>query len=1039
MFNLTYNTLKQKFLILLIILIPLQALPQFEPHPDINWYTIETENFNIVFHKGSERTAKLTAKISEEIYGPITSLYNYKPDTKTNIIVNDLSDISNGATDFFNNRIEIFASALDFELRGTHNWLRNVITHEFTHMVQLQASMKFSRKIPAIYLQWLNYEKERRPDVLYGYPNAIVSYPISGINVPAWFAEGTAQYQRQALGYDHWDAQRDMILRMYIEDDNMLSYNEIGQFSSITSLKAESIYNSGYALVRYISEKYGEEKLREITYGLSKFFNFSFDNALQKIIGKSGNELYNEWKEFLKKDYSKRLKGVKETKISGDIIETDGFANFSPKYSPDGKKIAYLTNKGHDFSLTRLVIYDRTTKIKEELGFPVSYFSWSPDGEKIIFSERDIPPKLDGITIYDLYEYNIKTKKQEKLTENKRATSPSYSPDGKKIAYLVNNDGTINLEIADEKAKNPQRLTDFSNGEQLYNPKFSPGGKLIIFEYSLEEARKIAYLDLETKNFYFLLNERETDFRNPEFSKDGKFIYFSCNKTGIFNIYRYDFESKEIKQITNVLGGAFMPSFDNNDNIVYSSYYSTGFKIEELKNISNFENSQIKNYIPPSRLIEKYANIDSLPNTEKNKFNWHKLKNFDDKTVKDYNYSNYKTIFNQLSIFPVIRFDNYTKDNKILDAIKPGLYFYSDELMTRFSIFGGAFINRKMERDLFLQFTYDNGFPVAKDFLIKKFSFSPKLFFEGYNVTRKADAEVIAGIDSINVGVEYNLLAFILGMEMNIFNDNHLLRFEYGYNKYQSSIDPFLIPSSGISVRGSSQDYFKAHSFSLIYDYSSYLRTRNTDINPIGRKFFIRYDYESSDINPEYTVENDGSIITKYTHNKLHKLEGEWIESFGLFNNQHSLSLKLRGGTIFGPEVDNFYNLYVSGITGMKGYPFFALGGGRIASLNITYRFPLFENIDLRISPLYFDKLYLGLYADIGDAWEEDKVHLNELKKDAGIEIRLQAFSFYAFPTSIFFNAAYGFDKFTKTFRGEKVTYGKEWRLYFGVLFGYNF
>ena len=111
-----------------------------------------------------------------------------------NFVVNDLSDIANGATDYYGNRIEIFASALDFEFRGTHNWLRNVITHEFTHMVQIQASLKMSKNMPAIYLQWINYENERRPDVLYGYPNVIVSYPISGVGVPAWFAEGVAQY-----------------------------------------------------------------------------------------------------------------------------------------------------------------------------------------------------------------------------------------------------------------------------------------------------------------------------------------------------------------------------------------------------------------------------------------------------------------------------------------------------------------------------------------------------------------------------------------------------------------------------------------------------------------------------------------------------------------------------------------------------------------------------------------------------------------------------------------------------------------------------
>ncbi|MBN1633951.1 MAG: PD40 domain-containing protein [Ignavibacteria bacterium] len=1017
------------------------SYPQFEPHPQVQWFTIETENFNVVYHPEAERTAKTTAKIAEEIIGPITSLYNFKPKDKTNFVINDLSDEANGATDFFNNRIEIFASALDFELRGTHNWLRNVITHEYTHMVQLQASMKLSRNVPAVYLQWLNYEKEKRPDVLYGYPNAIVSYPLSGIGVPMWFAEGTAQYQRQGLGYEKWDAHRDMILRTYVEENKMLTYNEMGQFSSVTSLKAESIYNSGFALVRYIASKYGEDKLRDISKNLGNLFNFSMDKALRETIGKDGPDLYNEWKQFLKADYSRRLRGVKDTKIEGEIIESKGFANYFPKFSPDGTKIAYLTNRGLDFALTRIVVYDINTKKSQELEITASNFDWSPDGKKIIYSARNIPASLDGITKYDLFLYDFSKKESKKITNNKRAFSPSFSPDGEKIVYLVNRDGTLNLEISDKGGKIIKRLTEFRNGEQIYNPKFSPDGNYVIFEYSLEEARKIGYYDLHTDLFEFILNEPETDFRNPVISGDGKDMFYSSDKTGIFNIYKYDFVTRESVQITNVLGGAFMPSLDNKGNLVYATYHSSGYKISLLKNFGSNEGKNIVNYDPPPKLIEQYAYADSLSNNPESSFNWNKLRNFNDKDIEKYPSSEYKTIFNQLMIFPVIRFDNYTSDknnNDILDNFKPGLYFHSDELMTRFTLFGGGFLNRKGERDLFLQFEYNDGFPVFGELLAKKAGFHPKLFFEGYNVTRKANAKLIAALDSITVGVNYNLLAFYLGMTFPIINNRHNIRLEYSYSKYASEIDPFFIPSSGISVRGSSEDYFKAHDLAFIYNYESHFRTRNSDINPIGRKVFFRYDYEASDINPEYTVENDGSLRTMYAKNKLHKIEASWLESIGLFNNKHTLSMKLRGGVIFGPEVDNFYNLYIAGLVGMKGYPFFSLGGGRMASLNLTYRFPIWENIDLRLSPLYFDKLYLGFFGDIGDAWEEKRFKPKYLKKDAGIELRLQAFSAYAFPTSIFFNAAYGFDTFSKNIYGENITYGKEWRFYFGILFGYD-
>ncbi|MBI5402344.1 MAG: PD40 domain-containing protein [Ignavibacteriae bacterium] len=1008
----------------------MRVYSQFESYPDLDWYTIETEHFTVTYHAGTERTAQTIAKIAEEVYGPITSLYNYPLPDKVNFVVSDVSDVANGATDFYGNRIEIFASALDFDLRGTHNWLRNVITHEFTHMVQLQAAMKFAKRVPAIYLQWLNYETERRPDVLYGYPNVIVSYPISGFGVPSWFAEGVAQYQRQQMGYDYWDAHRDMILRSYVTDDNMLTWNEMGQFSSITSLKAESIYNSGFALTRYISEKYGEEKLRDITKKLGDLTNFSVDKAIKQVLGKDGDELYNEWKNYLKNDYAEKLKSVKETKTSEEIIEKTGFANYFPHFSPDGKKVAYLSNQDFDYARTGLFLYDMETKKTEMIAAPVSSnFSWSPDGKKIMFAERTYPPTIDEISIFDLYEFTLKDKSIKKLTDELRAFSPSYSFDGEKICFVVSNGGTLNLYIADKDAKNKKALTNFSKGEQIYNPRFSHDGKRIYFDFSLQDARNIAYMDIEDKNMEFVFRDDNIDTRNPVPSPDGKKLYFSSDRTGIFNIYSYDFETKEVKQITNVEGGALMPSIING-SLAYATYKSTGYKVAVYKDFLEKKIGEFGDYNRPEKLIRQSASEDSTK--------WNRLKNFNDKEYTELKPRPYKSMFTQLSIFPVIRYDNYSKSNKVIDAIKPGIYIYSDEIMSRYSIFGGISMNHKFERDIFFQFTYNNGVPFNEKFFARKLGFAPKFDLALYNVSRKSSGDVIAGADSINVGVNYDLLAIDFGMAFKIINTNHELKFTYNFSKYAASIDGFLIPSSGIFIRGSSEDYFRANALTVDYNYEVYYPSRNTDINPVGRKVKIQYQYEGSKINPEYTVDENNNLLTVYKSNRLHKLDANWLESVGLFDNKHSLALKLRAATVFGPQVDEFYSFYASGLPGMKGYPFYALGGGRLFTANLTYRFPILSKIDMRISPFYLDKLYFGVYGDWGNAWDEKDVKLNQFKKDIGAELRLQMFSAYAFPTSLFFNAAYGFDSFTKNFQGKNVTYGKEVRYYFGMLFGFD-
>ncbi|MDX1740712.1 MAG: hypothetical protein R3178_05430, partial [Rhodothermales bacterium] len=184
----------------------------------IDWKTIETDHFRVHFHESdggpsSERSARVVAEIAESVYHPITDLYDYEPDSKVSVILRDFEDYSNGAAYFFDNVILLWAPALNTSLRGRHNWLRNVVAHEFTHIVQVQAAMKSTRKVPFYYFQMLTYEDVRRPDVLYGYPDGIVTYPVPVVNNPAWFAEGTAQFQRRDMSYDTWDTHRDMVLR----------------------------------------------------------------------------------------------------------------------------------------------------------------------------------------------------------------------------------------------------------------------------------------------------------------------------------------------------------------------------------------------------------------------------------------------------------------------------------------------------------------------------------------------------------------------------------------------------------------------------------------------------------------------------------------------------------------------------------------------------------------------------------------------------------------------------------------------------------
>ncbi|MEW5843751.1 MAG: biopolymer transporter Tol [Bacteroidota bacterium] len=1017
---------------LLFLFLPIIISAQFdEYHPDYEWLTIKGKHVFVHYHPEAERTARTVLKIAEEVWGPITSLYDYEPDP-VHFVIKDIDDYSNGATYFFDNKIEIWASALDYDLRGAHNWLRNVISHEFTHMVQIQSAMKLGRSIPAIYLQFLNYEDKRRPDILYGFPNFIGSYPIATINVPAWFAEGTAQYMRKDFDYDNWDTHRDMILRCYALDNKMLTWNQMGVFDK-TSLGNESVYNSGFALTRYISQKYGEEKLKEISYKLGKLTNFTIDAAFKDVLGEDGNQIFDEWSSFLKADYKKRIKDVLDNRVEGKIISGEGFGNFYPTFSADGKKILFISNKDNDYFMFSGIfeLNLETNKERQLVSSVRSSVSYLPGQNKILYAKlsQDNPKMAD---IHDLYIYDIDKDKEQRITFGLRANNPSISKDGSKIVFLFQKDGSTNIGTVNADGKEFKRLTFFNNGEQVFNPKFSPDGKYVVFGFSISNSREVAKVDTSGSGFDLLI-KNGSDNRDPVFDAEGNLIYCS-DQTGISNIYRYNFATKESKQLTNVVGGAYMPSVDQNGNIVYAGYNSSGFKIFYIDQSEQSKVDPTKKYVwtknPP--LGEDKLKGDLA------KFNLNALRNYNDFDVPDYKAEKYTGAFSRLTIVPFIRYDNYNTSNSGLDKIKPGIYFTSSDMLNRYSIFGGGAINKRLERDLFLSFDYRDKLP-----LLFSLGLKPEMGLELYSISRKTNTPLIFDpldpTQNTNTDVTYNLFEVDFIARHKIINDANKLEMRFIYSSYTATLGSFIFPNTAILYPTTDDTYLIGRDFQVKYNHEGIKPTTDSDINPVGRKVEVKYDYESNRYNPDGNYEvSDGYLVPVYQNFDFSRLEVNWKEYIQVFKD-NTLNFQLRVAGILGKTVPDFFDFYLGGLIGMKSYPFYSVSGNKLGWLNVTYRFPLFKDIDTRIGQIYLDKVYFSVYGDLGNAWNGNMPSISNFKKGVGAEVRIKMNSFYLFPTSVFFNAAYSFDKFSRKILGETVTYGKEWNFYGGILFDFSF
>jgi hypothetical protein len=517
-------------------------------------------------------------------------------------------------------------------------------------------------------------------------------------------------------------------------------------------------------------------------------------------------------------------------------------------------------------------------------------------------------------------------------------------------------------------------------------------------------------------------------------------LIFASDETGIFNLYKMDMKTGTKTKLTNVIGGAFMPTVDKNGNIVYAGYTSSGYKIFSISSEEQAKAATTEQYVR----IDNPPLNNSQPNGDIAKFDVASLRSFDDRSAPDFSKEKYTGAFSKITFFPFLRYDNYNTSNKFLEKLKPGVYISSSDMLNRYSLFAGGSINSRFERDLFLQFDYRNKLP-----LLYALGLKPEMNLELYSISRKANVDISFGGDSTGgvfipdyvtaTDVTYNLFEVDLAARHRIFSRNQNIEFRFIFSRYSAEIASFILPDEDRTLYPTTSDtYLIGRNLQVKYNFDVLKPARNMEINPVGLRFQLQYNYEFNKFNDEgeYEVE-DGLLKPQYNDFNFHRLELNTRVHFPTLKD-HTITAQLRGGTILGPQVPDFFDFYLGGLIGMKAYPFYALSGNEVAWANITYRFPLFQEIDTRIGHFYLDKLFFSVYGDFGNAWNGDGVRISDFKKGAGAELRMELTSFYLFPTNIFINGSYGFDRITREVRDKTINYGKEWRIYGGVLFGFD-
>ncbi len=1021
--------------------------------------TIETDHFQVHYEENLERQAREIATICENLYSNYRYKYGLTLPNKTEVIVSD-EYISNGWALAIQNTIGIWVHDFDWNLRGSPNWLENVVAHEYAHIVSISTSFKMPSWMP--YIQAGSFQHantQKKTELLYIYPSEIL---------PPWFFEGIAQYESTMQHGDSWDSHRDMIFRQLVLNDKLQTWDQISVFNGRFD-NYEKTYNHGFSLVKYISETYGYDKVIAICKESSRFGRLVFDNAIKRVLGISGRELYTEWSQHLKREYTTQLSQLGDTTVS-QVINKNGYNNFWPKFSNNEKKIFFLSNEEKEHPRMFLYSYNLLDTVADSLSFreEVSaihgFYALNPDSAEVLYTIPSAPINgkyfnRNGKKKWDMYTYplpsdtveKVKYRKSERtrLSEMANLLYAVYSPDGKQIASVHQEQARASLCISNADGSNlkpiyPNPLNDTLAIHSIYSLDWSNDGSKIALGYLDRNNRKIGWYDLTDSTMY-TIEDTIADSRDPRFSSDSKNLYYSSNKEHyVFNIFRLNFATNTVEKVTNVVGGAFTPDISNDESrLLYSAYTADGYAIELQDSVYPLSSEIAKisirsGYSPKTELVggipSKYSRfprkamiIPTIISEE--------LLSKDDNAFEGVRSTKYGAIAgvmdplfwtergNQLLFFFLTEsyFNQFSEIRKDKSASK--------RFATDMGVLGATQV---FPFDLQLSW-FTRNIPSTSKFVHNSYGYDT-LEFTNYSIQpTMADLQISYPIGPIDL--DYYTSLFRYKVQIDIGSGNEL------YLNY----DPSVSYRNGLVASHSKEDF-----------------TRNHAISPHRFVAKAQYEYDIAKfVNPdEPIVVEDGRIKENYDNFKYHLIKGIIKNARSSYlNPKIDFEWGISGSYLIESVLNSakFPGLYLPAVQ-VPGYAYYyqadstryllhsdksdfdkvdtvyiandsiIAGGKAIIGINGSYRFPLFKGeIDKKIGFIYLDKLFGAVngggvcVANSGSALKEKSV--DDWLFHAGAEVRLSTIAFNSYPLAVKFRWDNGLNR-NSPVGGNRLTLG---------------
>ncbi len=257
------------------------------------------------------------------------------------------------------------------------------------------------------------------------------------------------------------------------------------------------------------------------------------------------------------------------TDLSGEKIgklENTGKNNWFPSMAPDQQTLAYWSDQSgsHELwlynfktaSATRLTFFNSSENDPAAQNFNIHDApTWSPNSQEIAFS------RMGQIWLIDREGYNLET-----VVREGNNYSPSWSPDGKLLAYISLQHQSQNLYLRRIKTGEEWAITTFPATHHAGGPSWSPDGKKIAFSLSIYETVDIWIINNDGTDLKRLTKDGASNA--PVWSWDGKKIAFSSGRQDPYHWEIWVMNSDGSGQFAVSRNGGFSPTWRNLETAV---------------------------------------------------------------------------------------------------------------------------------------------------------------------------------------------------------------------------------------------------------------------------------------------------------------------------------------------------------------------------------------------------------------------------------------------------------------------------------------